>query len=85
VVYLDVLVTYKIDGDCSYSITVYAPMIWIEMRSQRPRAYIRVGRLFSEVAKDGEKRWETVEKCFFINLLKNEGWGGGMGNCWSCS
>jgi hypothetical protein len=65
VVYLDVLVTYKIDGDCSYSITVYAPMIWIEMRSRRPRAYIRVGRLFSEVAKDGEKRWELLKSVFY--------------------
>jgi hypothetical protein len=46
VVYLDVLVTYKIDGDCSYSITVYAPMIWIAMRSRRPRAYIRAGEAF---------------------------------------
>jgi hypothetical protein len=46
VVYLDVLITYKIDGDCSYSITVYAPMIWIAMHSRRPRAYIRAGEAF---------------------------------------
>jgi hypothetical protein len=46
VVNLDMLVTYKIDGDCSYSITVYAPMIWIAMRSRRPRAYIRAGEAF---------------------------------------
>ena len=23
-------------------------------------------------------------RLFFLNLPKNEGWGGGMGNCWSC-
>jgi hypothetical protein len=46
VVYLDVLFTYKIDGDCSYSITVYAPMIWIAMCSRRPRAYICAGEAF---------------------------------------
>jgi hypothetical protein len=24
-------------------------------------------------------------RVFFVNLLKNEGWRGEMGNCWSCS
>jgi hypothetical protein len=55
-----------------------------DVQSKTARIYLRRGGFFPKLPKMRRRDEKLLESVFFVNLLKNEGWGGGMGNCWSC-